>query len=153
MGAQEDTMATVIATDGSELAKKALAAGLELAKATRDKVVIVTAWQIPVGDFGIPYASLATTELIDAERTGAERILAEAVETARAAGVEAVTELREGSAAHEICEVAKEYRARMIVLGSHGWGAIRSAIFGSTAAGVLRHAPCPVLLVPERELE
>jgi nucleotide-binding universal stress UspA family protein len=148
---QEDTMATVIATDGSDLAKKALDAGLQLAKATGDEVVIVTAWQIPVGDFGIPYASIATTELIDAERTGAERTLREAAEAARAVGVEAITELREGSAAHEICEVAKERRARMVVLGSHGWGALRSALYGSVAAGVLRHAPCPVLLVPDRK--
>ncbi len=137
-------MATVIATDGSDLAKKALDAGLQLAKATGDEVVIVTAWQIPVGDFGIPYASIATTELIDAERTGAERTLSEAVEAARAMGVEAITELREGSAAHEICEVAKERRARMVVLGSHGWGALRSALYGSVAAAcsATRRARC-----------
>jgi|SRR4051794_15909561 nucleotide-binding universal stress UspA family protein len=144
-------MVTVIATDGSELAKCALDTGLNLAKATGDTVVVVTAWQIPVGDFGIPYASIATTDLIDAERVGAERILEEAAATARGAGVEVVTELREGSAAHEICEVAKEHDTRMIVLGSHGWGAIRSAIYGSVAAGVLRHAPAPVLLVPYRD--
>ena len=44
--------------------------------------------------------------------------------------------------------VAAERSARMIVLGSHGWGAIKSALYGSTAAGVMRHAPCPVLMVP-----
>jgi nucleotide-binding universal stress UspA family protein len=144
-------MVTVIATDGSELAKCAMETGLSLAKATGDQVVIVSAWQIPVGDFGIPYASIATTDLIDAERASAERVLEEAAAVARAAGVDVVTELREGSAAHEICEVAKERGARMVVLGSHGWGAIRSAIYGSVAAGVLRHAPAPVLLVPYRD--
>jgi nucleotide-binding universal stress UspA family protein len=113
--------------------------------------VLVTAWQLPVGDFGVPYASIATTELIDTERRSAERTLEQAAETARAAGVEVTTELREGNAPHEICELARERDAGMIVLGSHGWGAIRSALYGSVTAGVLRHAPCPVLVVPEHK--
>jgi nucleotide-binding universal stress UspA family protein len=144
-------MTTIIATDGSELAKRALEEGLRIAQAIGDEVVLVTAWQLPVGDFGVPYASIATTDLIDTERRSAERTLEQAAETAREAGVEVRTELREGSAPHEICELAKELDARMIVLGSHGWGAIRSALYGSVAAGVLRHAPCPVLVVPERK--
>jgi len=76
-------MTTVIATDGSELAKRAVDAGLDLAKATGDTVVLVTAWQIPVGDFGLPYASIATTDLIDAERKVAETTLSEAADTGR----------------------------------------------------------------------
>jgi nucleotide-binding universal stress UspA family protein len=141
-------MTTVIATDGSDLATRALDAGLALARATGDTVVLVTAWQIPIGDFGLPYSSIATPDLIDAEREVAEKTLATAADRARAAGVGVETELREGGAAHEICSVASERNARMIVIGSHGWGALRSALYGSVAGGVLRHAPCPVLLVP-----
>lgn len=141
-------MISVIATDGSELAGQAVAAGIDLAKATGDTVLIVSAWQIPVGDFGLPYSSIATPELLDAEREVAEKVLAAAADGAREAGVAVETELREGPAAHEICSVAAERSARMIVLGSHGWGAIKSALYGSTAAGVMRHAPCPVLMVP-----
>jgi nucleotide-binding universal stress UspA family protein len=141
-------MISVIATDGSELAGQAVAAGIDLAKATGDTVLIVSAWQIPVGDFGLPYSSIATPELLDAEREVAEKVIAAAADRAREAGVTVETELREGAAAHEICAVAAERSARMIVLGSHGWGAIKSALYGSTAAGVMRHAPCPVLMVP-----
>jgi len=144
-------MTMVIATDGSELARKAMDAGFELARATGDAVLLVTAWEMPVGDFGIPYASVATTEILDVERNGAERIVSEAAEAARAAGVEAETVLREGNPAHEICDLAREREARMIVLGSHGWGALRQALHGSVAAGVIRHATCPVLLVPGEE--
>jgi nucleotide-binding universal stress UspA family protein len=142
-------MTTVIATDGSDLAKRALDAGLDLAKATGDTVVIVTAWQIPVGDFGLPYASIATTDLIDAERKVAETTLSEAADRAREVGVNVETELREGDAPGSICDVASERNARMIVIGSHGWGALKSALYGSVAGGVLRHAPCPVLMVPD----
>ena len=146
-------MTTVIATDGSDLAARAVEAGVELAKATGDTVVIVTAWQIPVGDFGLPYSTIATPELIDAERDVAERTLSGAADVARAAGVEVETELREGSAPREICDVASERNARMIVIGSHGWGAVKSALYGSVAAGVLRHAACPVLMVPASAAE
>ena len=110
--------------------------------------MLVTAWDIPVGDFGIPYASIATTEIIDVERQSAERIIGEAAEAAQAAGVEAETVLLEGDPAHGICELARERGARMIVVGSHGWGALRQALYGSVAAGIIHHATCPVLLVP-----
>jgi nucleotide-binding universal stress UspA family protein len=141
-------MSTIIATDGSELAMRALAAGLDLAKATGDHVVIATAWQIPVGDFGLPYASMGTTDLIDAERNVAEEALTRAADEARKVGVDAETVLLEGAAVSEICRLAKDRNARMIVLGTHGWGALKSALYGSVASGVMRHASCPVLVVP-----
>jgi len=40
--------------------------------------------------------------------------------------------------------------AGMVVIGSHGWGAMMSLIFGSTTLGVLQHAPCPVVVVRDR---
>jgi nucleotide-binding universal stress UspA family protein len=36
------------------------------------------------------------------------------------------------------------------VIGSHGWGAMMSLIFGSTTLGVLQHARCPVVVVRDR---
>ena len=35
----------------------------------------------------------------------------------------------------------------MIVVGNHGWNAIRRAVFGSVSAGLLHEAPCPVVVV------
>ncbi len=43
---------------------------------------------------------------------------------------------------------AKRWRADVIVLGSHGHGAVYNLVIGSTTNGVLKHAPCPVLVVP-----
>jgi nucleotide-binding universal stress UspA family protein len=34
-----------------------------------------------------------------------------------------------------------------LILGSHGWGAVKRAVFGSVSTGVLHHARCPVLVV------
>lgn len=49
--------------------------------------------------------------------------------------------------AEAICEVASKTGADLVVMGTHGRSAIEQAIFGSTAASVVRHAPCDVLTV------
>ena len=50
--------------------------------------------------------------------------------------------------AEEIVRYADEQRADLIVLATHGHGAITRALVGSVASAVARSAPCPVLLVP-----
>lgn len=47
-----------------------------------------------------------------------------------------------------ILEKAKELAAEFIVMGSHGHSAVFDALMGSVASGVVRKAPCPVVLVP-----
>ena len=49
-----------------------------------------------------------------------------------------------------ILYVAKQESADMIVMGSHGHGAVYNLLMGSVTAGVLKHAECPVLVVPSR---
>jgi len=59
-----------------------------------------------------------------------------------------------GDAAAEIVRVAKERKVDLIVLASHGRTGLGRILFGSTAEAVVRHAPCPVLVVkppPEEE--
>jgi nucleotide-binding universal stress UspA family protein len=55
-----------------------------------------------------------------------------------------------GMAVDEILEEAKALSADYIVLGSHGHGALYHLFSGSVATGVLKHSPCPVLIVPVR---
>jgi nucleotide-binding universal stress UspA family protein len=52
-----------------------------------------------------------------------------------------------GSPITEIVKAAKDWPADLIVIGSHGRGGIRRALLGSVAEGVMRQAPCPVLVV------
>jgi nucleotide-binding universal stress UspA family protein len=58
-----------------------------------------------------------------------------------------------GFPVEEICIEAEKLGARFLVLGSHGWGALKRAIFGSVSTGVLHHAGCPVLVVPAEQLD
>ncbi|MDP2138472.1 MAG: universal stress protein, partial [Candidatus Didemnitutus sp.] len=55
-----------------------------------------------------------------------------------------------GVVVKEILATAKRLKATYLVLGSHGHGAAYDLIAGSTTNGVLRRAPCPVLVVPSK---
>ena len=55
--------------------------------------------------------------------------------------------LREGSPATEIVAAAIEWKADVIVLGTHGRGRLSRFVLGSTAESVIRRAHCPVLTV------
>jgi nucleotide-binding universal stress UspA family protein len=52
-----------------------------------------------------------------------------------------------GDAGPRICQLAREIPADVVVVGSGGRGAMRRALFGSVSSLVVRHAPCPVLVV------
>jgi nucleotide-binding universal stress UspA family protein len=61
--------------------------------------------------------------------------------------VEARIESRSGNVVAEIVSVAEETNADLIVMGTHGQGRLTQLLLGSTAEGVARWAPCPVLTV------
>ncbi|MGL4250396.1 MAG: universal stress protein [Aeromonas sp.] len=61
--------------------------------------------------------------------------------------VAAPFEVRFGRAADEIVLQAREDKADLIVMGSHGRSGISHLLVGSVAESVVRHAPCPVLVV------
>ena len=44
-------------------------------------------------------------------------------------------------------KAAETYKPRFLVIGSHGRGVVKRAVFGSVSTGVLHHAKCPVLVV------
>jgi nucleotide-binding universal stress UspA family protein len=58
-----------------------------------------------------------------------------------------------GSPAYAIVDYAREYDIDLIVMGTHGRGALAQLMMGSVAERVVRIAPCPVLTVrhPEHE--
>jgi len=61
--------------------------------------------------------------------------------------------IRTGLAAHEIVEAAKEFDSDLIVIATHGYTGWKHFCIGSTAERVVRTAPCPVLVVREKEHE
>lgn len=56
--------------------------------------------------------------------------------------------LIQGAAAEKIVEEAGSHDARLIVMGTHGHGALRDLLVGSTSQAVIKNTSCPVVLVP-----
>jgi nucleotide-binding universal stress UspA family protein len=66
----------------------------------------------------------------------------------REAGEQATALLLEGQTADTILREAARLDADMIIVGSHGHGAMYQLLMGSVSEEILRHAECPVLIVP-----
>jgi nucleotide-binding universal stress UspA family protein len=86
------------------------------------------------------------------EEESRERLRKESLRVKAAGGTVAGAHLRMGKVDLEIVALAEELRADLIVMGCRGHRGIRRAIEGSISDGVIRHAPCPVLVV-RRERE
>ncbi len=130
----------------------ALDEAISLAAETGDGIAAITVWRALQGDFGLAYPSAAMLDdLLDAERKHAEAALADATARAKAAGVHIRTRLATGDPAEQICAYAAEIDARLIAVGTRGYGTVASLLLGSVSNAVIRHASCPVLIVHETE--
>lgn len=77
----------------------------------------------------------------------AERLVAGAAQELGRTGLRVDTAVRKGDPKTEIVEEARGWGADLIVLGSHGHGALRRWLLGSVAEAVARAAPCSVQIV------
>jgi nucleotide-binding universal stress UspA family protein len=117
----------------------------------------------PEARVALPYAAaLATpgTEIVlltvvptatdaDAARAGLET----AAQHLRVAGQTVRTEVATGDPARRIVDMAADLGAELIVMASHGRGALGRLIYGSVADQVGRESPVPVMVVRARQLE
>jgi len=77
----------------------------------------------------------------------AQESVDQASQALRSAGFNVKRRVVEAEARNEILDIAAEWRADLIVLGSHGRNGLRRLLLGSVAEFVARHAHCPVWIV------
>jgi nucleotide-binding universal stress UspA family protein len=145
----------LVATDFGEAADSALAYGRELAaKFDATLHVLHVAENVYVTAFGAEtYASFAPDLQRDIEESAVRR-LREAVVDSDGSGPKTVpVVMTSGSPAFAIIDYAREHDVDLIIMGTHGRGAIGHLLMGSVAERVVRLAGCPVLTVrhPERD--
>ncbi len=142
-------MKTILApVDFSSASRGVLAQSVTLANSLRARLVLLHVVQPPVfiNEYEMMLSEVA--RVAAAQEKSATRHLAR-LEKALASRVSSVTHVcLLGSPARLIVEHAKKISADYIVLGSHGHTAFHDLLVGSTAAGVLKHAKCPVVVVP-----
>jgi nucleotide-binding universal stress UspA family protein len=145
----------LLPTDGSECSGKAMAYALSFAKQYGARIValhvIDRRWE---DQTRVTFAELGQ-DLTQKIRKGYEeeagRILHEAAEVARKAGVPVETRTLTGIPFEEIVRAGEELSADLIIMGTHGRTGMSHLLLGSVAEKVVRKAPCPVLTVRPEE--
>ena len=137
----------LIATDGSDLAGKAVVAGLDLARLIGAKVTAVKASE--------PWTAMSAGEVAlafpveDYEKAAAEdaaRILDAVKAAAKQQGVTCDTVHVNDFPAEAIIATAKERGCDLIVMSSHGRRGLARVLLGSQATSVLTQSTVPVLI-------
>lgn len=93
------------------------------------------------------FAQLSFDEIEDQAREQARQFVAEKQAEFAAAGVEAVTLVKEGHIRETIGELADSGDYDLLVIGKHSEGDLRHPLFGRFANHLVHHVKCPVLIV------
>ena len=143
----------MVATDGSELVKKAVDTAIEVAKMSDAKLYAV--YVIASGGLSIGYPKDVGWEKATFEyfRSEGEEATAYVENAGKAANVEVESVLLEGSPANEIVDFAEKNGVDLIVMGTLGRTGIDRFLLGSVAENVVRHSKKAVLVVRGETVE
>jgi universal stress protein A len=143
----------LLPTDFSECANYALSYAAFLARHFSASIICVHVIEpvMPaVGYTGLT-EPLPIADLSEQLEESAERELPKLGECEDCEGLDIEEVIVHGDASAEIVRVAEERKVDLIVIASHGRTGLGRILFGSTAESIVRHAPCPVLVVKQTE--
>jgi universal stress protein A len=138
----------LVPLDFSQISEKAFRYAIKFAGQFGSSVTLLHVIQPMVypADFGYP-PTLVDSLDDTMQQAAKERLQA----MASSAPIEMETIIRLGQPYHEITIAARELEVDLIIITTHGHTGLKHALLGSTAERVVRHAPCPVLTLRERE--
>jgi nucleotide-binding universal stress UspA family protein len=142
----------LVPTDFSETSKKAVQYALRFAEQFGCEIAMIYVVEPTSPMIGAPLAVEPFTE--QDEFSMAEKDLAALAAESQTNGAHSVSSfVRIGHAPNEITKIAKDLDIDLIIIATHGYTSWRHLCIGSTAERVVRTAPCPVLVVREKEHE
>jgi nucleotide-binding universal stress UspA family protein len=133
----------LIATDGSKYSQSAAARGLEIARFHGSKVYVlyVVDLRALTGVNGMPAPNNIYLILEDEGKHSVDKV------KEMAGDLPVETFVLAGHPAHTIVQFAQDNGIDLIVTGTLGKSGVEKMLLGSVASHVIRHAPCPVLVV------
>jgi nucleotide-binding universal stress UspA family protein len=145
----------LVATDFSEPSDVALTYGRELAGRFDARLHVLHVVQnIYSASFAFESAAVMSADLlVQLEAQARDRLQVILADNDKTGPTPIPVVCRGASVAREIVEYARAHDVSLIVMGTHGRGAMAHLVVGSVAERVVRLAPCPVLTVrhPERD--
>ena len=143
-------MKTIVAPiDFSPVTDRVFETATALADSLQCRVVllhIVAPPPVAINDYGVNAEALE--EALAAGEQGAQKQLARYEKRLQLDRLRGSIMLLKGPPVPLILEQCEKLGADLVVMGSHGHGALYNLIVGSTTQGVLRKATCPVIIVP-----
>lgn len=138
----------LVPVDFSPVTASVIALAAQLAQAFGSAVWLlhVAAPDPDFGGYGMGPNSVR--DRVALELRDVHRQLQDHSQALRGRGIDATALQVQGSIPETILQEAKRLGADLIVLGSHGHGALHRALLGSVSEGVLHHASCPVVILP-----
>lgn len=134
----------LVAVDGSTNSDLALRQAIDMADCQHSRLTLMTG-VAPVSLPAFTATASALPEAIRGAQAEAERIITHARD--RVPGdIPVTTILTEEPIRHALIDQIEKGRHDLIVMGSRGRGAVRSALLGSVSHYVLHHSPVPVLI-------
>lgn len=146
----------MVAIDDSEFSEYALTWALKtLGSTLLDSELLIYTARTPV-DISYLYASSwGTSELIkelkESEKKASFDLLMKAKTTCENYGITAEGIAEIGDAKVTICNAVEKLNVQLLVVGSHGRGAVTRTILGSVSNYCVHHAKCPVLVVKKTD--
>jgi universal stress protein A len=137
------------ATDYSKASARALDEAVSLAKQNRAELLVLHVIE-PTGQYAAGEEFSAPELYIKMEESAeqdAERSMQKLLRKLQQAKVKAKSLLLKGTASDQIVKTAKNRKADMIVIGTHGRTGLSKLLMGSVAGKVISMATCPVLTV------
>ena len=134
----------LVANDGSEGGKKALAAGIAMAKTFEAELHCISVKERP------SHFAETVGEVMEEREEAAKyfaHVTAEGVTKAREAGVELRYEVRQGHEVETIIRFAREGHFDLLVVGFMGHSRVFDRIWGGSSQNLTRLAPCSVMVV------
>lgn len=140
----------LVPIDFSMSSKKALAAAFPFAERFGAKITllhVVEPVAIPAFANSLPLV-MENDKVINSRKRRLEQLIRESGSEPKLVDK---TLVRYGRSFHEITEAARTLKVDLIIISTHGYSGLKHAIMGSTTERVVRHAPCPVLVMREQE--
>ena len=138
----------MVPLDGSDHSTRALQEALKIAKMVNGVITLIHVYSIGT-------SFVVTTKqdyFYQLALKNGECILSDGKNRVKGEGVKVKTLLLEGNAVEQIVKEAKEGDFNLIVISARGLSQIKEILLGSVSDGVIRKAPCPVLVISARYL-
>jgi nucleotide-binding universal stress UspA family protein len=139
-------MRILVGIDDSEFSGDVLRAIVTQFRTQNTEVRVLNVLQ-PISPVAPPQMAADYAPELDDQKKQARELVERIAKELRSAGFKADTAVEVGDPRERIIDSAAEWRADLIVVGSHGQSGIRRFLLGSVAEYVARHAKCSVEIV------